>query len=293
MSSAAELHRVLGGHRSGSGFLLRCPVINHGRGRGDVNPSLSVEDGDGRLLLNCFGGCSHDDVRAALRALGLEKHSGGHRPARTASPLLPPDPAARDLWRSAIPVEGTLAERYLTHHRQITGPFPPSLRFTPALRYPRSGLRMPAMLTGVQGPDRSLIAVQATFLRHSDGAKAPVSEPRWTFGRLGSGAARFAAAGTVLGLAEGTEDALSVIELTGCPCWASLGAGRMATVEIPDSVVELHTFVDADVAGSAAADAVVEHHTSLGRSVVVHVPPAGRKDWNEVLQQHTQQGQAA
>lgn len=294
MDNASFIRGLLGGHRSGRGYLVHCPVPGHGRGRGDLNPSLSVEDGDAGLLLHCFGGCDFHAVRGALRGLGLRSPSS--RVTQRASRLPPPsvpDRAAKALWRMAAPVAGTLAERYLADHRHISAAAPPSLRFVPTLTYPRSGLQMPAMLAAVQAQDRSLIAVQATFLRRSDGAKAPVSEPRWTFGHLGSGAARFAAADRILGLAEGTEDALSVMALTGCPCWASLGAGRMARVEIPASVIELHAFVDADRAGDAAAAALVHHHTSIGRAVVVHVPPRGMKDWNEVLQSRNAKREAA
>ena len=50
---------------------IRCPCPAHGRGRGDQNPSLSVTvKGDGRVLMHCFGGCTIEDV---LAALGLEK----------------------------------------------------------------------------------------------------------------------------------------------------------------------------------------------------------------------------
>lgn len=294
MDSAQEIARALGGHRTGRGFLVRCPVAAHGRGRGDQNPSLSIEDDERGLLIHCFGGCSAAEVRTALEERGLVTGSRP-RPARSSRVMVAriiPDPAVTEVWRSGLPIAGTLAEHYLTHHRCLTPPFPPSLRFVPFLTYPPSGLRLPAMIVGVQDSDRRLIAVQATFLRRSDGAKAPVTRPRWTYGALGSGAARFAHASGVLGLAEGTEDALSVMELTGCPCWASLGAGRMASADVPEAVCELHAFVDADTAGQAAAEALIRRQTQLGRSVVVHHPPPGRKDWNEILQ-HRERGQEA
>ena len=63
--------------RSGAGWLARCPVPTHGRGRGDVHPSLSVLDGEaGRLLVRCHAGCSQERVIAVLRSRGLwpERH---------------------------------------------------------------------------------------------------------------------------------------------------------------------------------------------------------------------------
>ena len=52
-------------------WLAYCPVVDHGQGNGDRNPSLSVTDADGKLLLKCHGGCSQHDVWAAVRDLGL------------------------------------------------------------------------------------------------------------------------------------------------------------------------------------------------------------------------------
>ena len=46
---------------SGSGWMACCPAHD------DQNPSLSISEGkDGRVLLNCFAGCSNDSVLAAL-----------------------------------------------------------------------------------------------------------------------------------------------------------------------------------------------------------------------------------
>ena len=46
------------------GWLARCPAHE------DRSPSLSVSEGDdGRILLNCFGGCSAHEV---VRSVGLE-----------------------------------------------------------------------------------------------------------------------------------------------------------------------------------------------------------------------------
>ena len=48
-------------------WLASCPVVDHGQGNGDRNPSLSVTDSDGKLLLKCHGGCSQHDVWAAVK----------------------------------------------------------------------------------------------------------------------------------------------------------------------------------------------------------------------------------
>jgi hypothetical protein len=53
-----------------SAWLVSCPLPDHGQGRGDRNPSLSVTEGDdGRALVHCLAGCATDEV---VKALGLE-----------------------------------------------------------------------------------------------------------------------------------------------------------------------------------------------------------------------------
>lgn len=52
-------------------WLASCPVLDHGQGNGDRNPSLSICDEDGKLLLKCHGGCSQHDVWSAVRDMGL------------------------------------------------------------------------------------------------------------------------------------------------------------------------------------------------------------------------------
>ena len=63
--TAASIARELGGRRSGAGFMARCPAHD------DKNPSLSITERDGRLLVYCFSGCPQDAVVEALKGRGL------------------------------------------------------------------------------------------------------------------------------------------------------------------------------------------------------------------------------
>jgi hypothetical protein len=47
-------------------WLASCPVPDHGKGRGDTDPSLSIAHRDGRVLFSCMSGCNTQDVLAAL-----------------------------------------------------------------------------------------------------------------------------------------------------------------------------------------------------------------------------------
>jgi DNA-binding transcriptional ArsR family regulator len=65
------LDRLEGVETNAAGFKACCPVSGHGKGCGDLNPSLHVTEGsDGRVLLKCRAGCATEDVVAAL-GLGM------------------------------------------------------------------------------------------------------------------------------------------------------------------------------------------------------------------------------
>jgi len=185
-------------------------------------------------------------------------------------------------WRAAIPAKGTLAEQYL-RSRGITIDIPPTLRFIPHIDYlPR--VSFPAMVAAVQRPDRQVIAVQVTFLKPDGTGKAPVSSPRKTVGKLGSGAVRLGPAGDAVALAEGTETALAVMQLAGKACWASLGATRIHAIRLPSTVREVWHFPDSDDAGLASVARVFSAFSPV-RRVVMQCPPKGFGDWNDYLTQ--------
>jgi putative DNA primase/helicase len=288
------LAHKLKGKPAGSGFVCSCPLPTHGKRRGDKNPSLSIAEGaDGSLLLHCKAGCDSRDVFNALRARGLLDEGPGRRehsakPKRTA-PYFPADPVepdrrALELWRSAVPIEGTLAEQYL-RHRGITLAIPPTLRFIPEFEYmPR--VCLPAMIAAVQGADRRVIAVQLTFLHPNGAGKARVATPRKTFGALGAGALRLGRAGPVVGLAEGAESALSAMELFGTPVWATLGAQRLGSIRLPPEVDKVLLYPDRDETGRVAAQKAADVYRAT-RFVECKFPAEGCNDFNDELAAET------
>jgi putative DNA primase/helicase len=287
MSSAAIIARALGGHRSADGFLCRCPLASHGKGAGDRNPSLFVKDGDKAPLFKCFAGCDARDIIGELRGRGLCPQGDGEVSVPIeAKPFIPdhtPDPEALALWHAATPIKGNSPQAAYLRSRGLTGQPPPSLRATTILhlgRYP-----FPAIVAAVQAPARPIISIQCTLLDQRGERKAAVAVPRRTVGAIGCGAVRLAAAADVLGLSEGWEKALAAMQLFGVPCWASLGAGRMHRVRVPDNVQELHIFADNDEPGRAGAERTAHEHRH--RRVLLRFPPEGFKDWDDVTRDRT------
>jgi hypothetical protein len=54
---------------SDGSYLASCPVPSHGKRRGDLNPSLSLREENGRLLWYCHAGCSQEAVGCELERL--------------------------------------------------------------------------------------------------------------------------------------------------------------------------------------------------------------------------------
>jgi putative DNA primase/helicase len=63
--SAASIANHLHGKKSGSGWIARCPAHD------DRNPSLSLREADGKILVHCHAGCEQRAVVAALKSRGL------------------------------------------------------------------------------------------------------------------------------------------------------------------------------------------------------------------------------
>jgi hypothetical protein len=279
MGDAASVSRALKGRKSGNGYLIRCPA------HADASPSLIISDrADGAgIRVNCFAGCDFRDVLDALRQRGLIDDRAPSRdaaPVRRCEPVehIEPDPKALALWRSAEPIADTLAHRYLRARGLMIDP-PPSLRFLPTAEYlPR--IFLPAMIAGLQAPDRRVIAAQVTFLDPRGDRKAQGATPRRTFGKMHGAAVRLGPAGDVLGMAEGVETALAAQQLTGIPCWACLGSQRMARVVIPDAAREINLFGDNDEPGRLAVEQAAKVHAH--RRVVKRFPPENFGDYADL-----------
>lgn len=274
-----ELVERLGGRWTGSGGICLCP------GHDDRSPSLSVRVGRTSLLLHCFAGCDPAHILRALRAAGRPLEQAGERPsavgaAQDQTRQSRSSGAALRLWRSARPIAGTPAERYLQSRGLTTDT--PELRYHPRTPHgpqPLTRFR-PALIAAVRAED-GVTAVHRTFLDPRRSGLASIEEPRCGLGRFGSGAVRLGGIGPRLGLAEGIETALSACALFGLPCWATLGTERFRLVSLPPDVAELVLFLDNDAGGRRAEALARATFTHL--PIEAHYPRRKGFDWNDVL----------
>jgi hypothetical protein len=259
---------TLRGTWRGNVAMCCCPAHN------DHTPSLSLRQGDHGILVTCFAGCSSIDVLRELERIAVTRH---YEP--------PPDaPKARSanvqrLWDEALPVPGTLGERYLASRFLL--PAAGDLRFHPRCPHgarPHTVFK-PALLVAVREGPR-LVALQRIFL---DPVTARYTA-KATIGPLGFGAWRGGGIGPTIGLAEGFETARAWSRLRGLPCWATLGSRRFGLVTIPDSVTSLILAGDNDTAGRRAVNRAARAYAADNRLIRVDMPPLG-KDWAQVLEE--------
>lgn len=286
-TDAHTLTLARGGCWHGRYGTASCPVCQP-EGRSD-QIALTISDGAKGILLHCKkSGCNFRDI---LVGLGIQ-------------PGLPstPDPAiiarraadqraraekraqlARMLWDEAKPIKGTVAETYL-RGRGITCALPQTLRFNPECWHPEARRCLPAMVARVDGAER--FAMHRTYMRPDGSGKAQVEPQRAMLGTTAGGAVRLSEGLDALAVAEGIENALSL--LCGPLCgsvavWAALSTSGMASLRLPPRAGSLIVATDGDTPGKSAGTKLAERASALGWSVTMFPAPDGR-DWNDVVQ---------
>lgn len=282
MMPAATIAKALGGHRSGSGYLMRCVVHD------DRSPSLSVADGDdGKLLVFCHAGCDRLDILAELRRRGLADDRPPEKVSQraTLSPPLPGRPdegqarrkaRALQMWRGAVDrgIAGTPAETYLRNrgidpNRLMTEPpgWPETLIFSDDASTIPGRVPEPALVVAINDAKSGLVCAVHRIFLHPDGA--PVRDDGGRKIRLALGPVRGNAARLSCwpdyprddwGIAEGIETALASRQLFQIPTWSAISAGNMVNIAPPYWARHCTIIADHDAPGLAAAQAAAARY---------------------------------
>ena len=213
------------------------------------------------------------------------------KPARSAVSA-GPQTAARRLFASSGPIEGTMVETYLRRRGIASVHHGGSLRFHPRCYYrPDEHLpteTWPAMIACVTDLDGRITGVHRTWL-DPDGfdrvrlGKAPIETPRRAMGDLLRNAVRFGAADDdVLVAGEGIETMLSLrCVLPTLPMAAALSANHLSAMSLSSSLRRLYIARDADAAGNAVQATLSQRAEDSGIEAIVLSPRLG--DFNEDL----------
>lgn len=215
---------------------------------------------------------------------------------------------AQALWEKGVPIQGTLAERYLREHRKMEGELPKDLRYLPFFRVKEKDLgevsetqAYPCLMAAVRSPEGRITAVQLTFLDSHTAFKANLDTPRKSFGVLKGLAVTVQEDkdSNIHFVAEGVETALSLKEagLRGT-IKATLGLSNLrhfVPQNSPHENSEAHIVVcaDHDAPDSPAFRDLEKSVLELqdkGLNVTVIKPETVGEDFNDVLKKQGSQG---
>ena len=276
MMDARSLTKALGGRWYGRYGMACCPVHD------DRKPSLSIRDGERRLIVNCFAGCDWQDVKAEFRRLGLP--GGGNEPRRcpkTAKATVPgailsPKIDAADddqerriktalsLWKASAPLPDTLGSRYFTERRGLHIGALGDLSH--ALRWHEGIGAVVALMTNAVTNEPT--GIHRTFL-NPDGTK----RERKMLGR--QGVIRLSPDEEVtlgLGLTEGIEDGLAVLLSGWAPVSCATSAGAIERFPVLSGIDCLTIHADYDNAGINAAQICVDRWIAADRDAFISYP---------------------
>jgi hypothetical protein len=213
----------------------------------------------------------------------------GKRPAGKSAERRDEDECrARQLWDWALPIAGTMAAHYLSHHRCIDL-LPPAvndvLRFYPQCQFGRT--YMPALFALL----RSVVDGHACGVHRTpiDRQLGKIHSP-WTLGTLGRAAVMLWPAPVAgrLTVGEGVETVLSAVQLMPelAPAWALGAANNLSYFPVLDALTELHILVDNDAnrVGQVNAARCAENYRAAGKRVYTHIPKQ-HKDFNDILRE--------
>jgi conjugative relaxase-like TrwC/TraI family protein len=212
---------------------------------------------------------------------------------------------AQQQYQKTLPLKGTLAEKYLSEFRGITGELPSHFRFSPGIKHLDTQKLTPALVAPIHNKDNQITAIVRIFL-NSDGSKLRETyknqdgELKNATDKANLGVSSNGAVIVQKGLsrtvwiAEGVETALSVAKaMPGNTVMASLSISQLKNMPVSDTIQTVVICADNDppsAQGKKNISDAVSHYLSLGKQVFVTMPPeipAGIKkyDFNDLLKQ--------
>jgi len=278
--------------KNGREFIARCPFHN------ERTPSFTVSVD--KQFYHCFGCGAHGDViafvmhhegvdfKTACEQLearkGLTPKTVAAVPRNTEHEASLHGAAMR-VWRESRPSEGTLVERYLAGRGVGFGIECQDIRFHAACPFGKTpdGTQryVPAMIALVRDPGtRDPMGIHRTELT-VDGGKVD----RKMLGPCHGGAVLLAphSPDQGIGIAEGIETSLAVMELGGGPVWATLSSGSLARFPLLGGISKLAIFADNDAAGIKAARDCASRWARAGFEATIHAPDQRGQDFADVL----------
>jgi hypothetical protein len=257
--------------KNGDGFTCRCPA------HGDKRNSLSIkDDGHGGVIVHCFTGCDHREVKDTMRSMGLlpewvpdKEKAKNKMPSTKKQNTKPQEEKPSYIWKQATKEGLENAKKYFATRAINIDPLPVCIRWN-SYTDKRTGEDNNMVVFAASKPDDTTVyAVQRIFIdmetHKKTGAKMHgICEGRgiW-FDRKGN-------MKEIL-VGEGIENTLSAMQVTGKSGVASLSWAGMKNLIIPEDTYTVYILVDSDqvktkeavsLVGQKAAHSLAERFTT-------------------------------
>lgn len=281
---------ALGGKWYGDYGQAPCPAHT------DKNPSLSIKEENGKILVYCHAGCTQQAVLAALNNMELwKKHQHFLAPFQYQTSHISRQQRGKSstsffnikhLWDQAEPIKGSPAQNYLSG-RRIRLVDLESLRFHPGLYHSPSAREWPTMLgLVVNAITQEPVALHRTFLNYGGNGKAPVGKSKMMLGPSKGGIIALGGYAEKILVGEGIETSLSAMQATGISAWAALSSSLLSSLNLPPSIKEAIILVDGGSAGETASQRAAHRWALEGK--IVRLARAGSDiDFNDLLMGHS------
>jgi hypothetical protein len=190
---------------------------------------------------------------------------------------------AAALWRESIPIDGTLAERYLRQTRGLEIPNDMSevLRFHS--QYPFGpGVRHPCLVALF----RNIVSNKPCAIHRIALRRDATKIDRKMLGPSTSAAIKLTGDADVtygLSVGEGIESTLAGMAMGFRPAWALGSAGSIRNFPVLAGIDCLTIVTDHDDEGKRAADACRERWTNAGREVLIVMSAVESEDANDLV----------
>jgi putative DNA primase/helicase len=191
---------------------------------------------------------------------------------------------ALKIWEQSVPIVGTASESYLNGRAIDATGLDHVLRFHK--NCPRGNSTSAAMVAQFRDIHTDKACAIHRIYIAPDGQKAHFddSASKMMLGPTKTAAIKISPDHEVeqgLGITEGIEDALSILQAGWAPIWAVGSAGKITNFPPLQGVDCITIFADADEAGLNAATACAENWRAAGKEGVIWTPPPPFGDWNE------------
>jgi putative DNA primase/helicase len=310
MLTAAEIAHALGGQVSSRDTAL---VPGPGHSRRDRSLSVRVDPNapDGFLIYSHAGDPWRECREHVRRALGLPEWAPGDQQLKTvpkrrirewdlaaiesdANDVRPRSEddllrisRAQHIWDDSKDPQGTLAERYLRHHRGLVLS---DVTAGAVLRlHPRCPWRnedtgntdfVPALIAAFRSIDDNEICGIHRIALNPDGSKLG----RRMFGVVHRAAIKLNTATDNLVIGEGVETGLAAMQLGFAPAWALGSVGAISFFPVIDGIQQLTILGETGQASAEAVRICGERWRRAGRRVRVIMPRTGSDLNDEILQ---------